>query len=410
MSNVLRLAIVDPSDNSRTQLKNMLLGMDVVWLEAECSRYEFFADVIGQTKPDIGIVAIDSNPEKGLSLLEQVREIAPDCSLLVVSTSTDGQLILRAMRGGAKEFLAHPIKAEDLIAALDRISSAKFGTGDGRGRTCHVIAIAGATGGVGSTSLAVNLGCILSREERNSAVLVDLDMALGDADVCLDSIPDYTLLDVAENIARLDFALLKRSLTKHASGLYLLPRPVQLQDAAHVTPDDLTRVLGLLKASFSHMIIDLSKSFTPLDMVALKSAKDILLVTQLDLPCLRNVVRLMLSFGEVEGLKDKVKIVVNRVGLDTGSISLKKAQETIGREIFWQLPNDYKTMVEVRNNGVPLIDQAPKAGITQALAALSESLTGEKAKTDPAAGAAGAKTTQTTRWLSFLGSAKAKGK
>src|SRR4051794_25899198 len=328
MSNVLRLAIVDPSDGSRTQLKNMLLSMDVVWLEAECSRYEFFADVIAQTKPVIGVIAIDSNPEKGLKLLEQGRDITPDCSLLVISSSTDGQIILRAMRGGAKEFLTQPLKAEDLIAALGRIGAAKFGTGDGRGRSCHTIAIAGATGGVGSTSLAVNLGCILAREERNSVVLVDLDMALGDADVCLDSIPDYTLVDVAQNISRLDFTLLKRSLTKHSSGLYLLPRPVQLQDTAHVTPDDLTRVLGLLKASFTHMILDLSKGYTALDLVALKSAKDVLLVTQLDLPCLRNVVRLMLSFGEDEALKEKVKIVVNRVGLDTGSIGLKKAQET----------------------------------------------------------------------------------
>jgi pilus assembly protein CpaE len=408
MSNVLRLAIVDPNDNSRTQLKNMLLGMDIVWLEAECSRYEFFADVIGQTKPDIGVIAIDSNPEKGLKLLEQVREIAPDCSLLVVSTSTDGQVILRAMRGGAKEFLTQPIKVEDLIGALDRISAAKFGTGDGRGRTCHVIAVCGATGGVGSTSLAVNLGCILAREERNSVVLVDLDMALGDADVCLDSIPDYTLVDVAQNISRLDFTLLKRSLTKHASGLYLLPRPVQLQDTHHVSPDDLTRVLGLLKASFTHMILDLSKSYTPLDQVALKSAKDVLLVTQLDLPCLRNVVRLMLSFAEDEGLKDKVKIVVNRVGLESGAISLKKAQETMGRDIYWQLPNDYKTMVEVRNNGVPLIDQAPRAGITQALTALAESLTGEKQKA-ATEGTATAKAVPSGKWLSFLG-AKGKGK
>src|SRR5947209_6458631 len=408
MSNVLRLAIVDPSDNSRTQLKNQLLGMDIVWLEAECSRYEFFSDVIAQTKPDIGVIAIDSSPEKGLKLLEQVRDISPECALLVISSSTDGQIILRAMRGGAKEFLTQPVKVEDLLGALGRISAAKFGTGDSRGRTCHVMAVCGATGGVGSTRTAVNLGCILSKEERNSVVLVDLDMALGDADVFLDSIPDYTLVDVSQNISRLDFALLKRSLTKHSSGLYLLPRPVQLQDTAQVTPDDLTRVLGLLKASFTHMILDLSKSYTALDMVALKSAKDILLVTQLDLPCLRNVVRLMLSFGEVEGLKDKVRIVVNRVGLESGAISLKKAQETIGREIFWQLPNDYKTMVEVRNNGVPLIDQAPRAGITQALAALSESLTGEKAKTEPAAG--GGDVTKTNKWLSFLGGAKAKGK
>src|SRR6185295_7704780 len=409
MSNVLRLAIVDPNDNSRTQLKNMLLGMDIVWLEAECSRYEFFADVIGQTKPDIGVVALDGNPEKALKLLEQVREIAPDCSLLVVSTSSDGQLILKAMRSGAKEFLTHPVKAEDLVAALGRISAAKFGTGDGRGRTCHVIAVCGATGGVGSTSLAVNLGSVLAKEERNSVVLVDLDMALGDADVFLDTIPDYTLVDVAQNISRLDFTLLKRSLTKHASGLYLLPRPVQLQDTAHVTPDDLTRVLGLLKASFTHMILDLSKGYTALDLVALKSAKDVLLVTQLDLPCLRNVVRLMLSFTEDETLKDKVKIVVNRVGLETGSISLKKAQETMGREVFWRLPNDYKTMVEVRNNGVPLIEQAPKASITQSVTSLAETLTGEKAKTaDDAAPEAGKAPAGSGRWLSFLSGAKGK--
>jgi pilus assembly protein CpaE len=406
MSNVLRLAIVDPSDSSRTQLKNMLLGMDIVWLEAECSRYEFFADVVAQTKPDIGVIGIDTNPDKALKLLEQVRELAPECALLVVSSSTDGQLILRAMRGGAREFLTQPVKVEDLLGALDRISAAKFGTGDGRGRTCHVIAVCGATGGVGTTSVAVNLGCVLAREERNSVVLVDLDMALGDADVFLDSIPDYTLVDVAQNISRLDFTLLKRSLTKHSSGLYLLPRPVQLQDVAHVSPDDLTRVLGLLKATFTHMILDLSKSYTELDMVALKSAKDILLVTQLDLPCLRNVVRLMLSFNEVEGLKEKVKLVVNRMGLDSGAISLKKAQETIGREVFAQLPNDYKTMVEVRNNGVPLIDQAPRAALTQAMIALADQLTGEQHKSKEGTGSAAK---GAGRWLAFLGG-KGKGK
>lgn len=405
MSNVLRLAIVDPNDNNRTQLKNMLLGMDIVWLEAECSRYEFFADVIGQTKPDIGVVALDNNPEKALKLLEQLRDSAPECSLLVVSNSTDGQMILKAMRSGAKEFLTQPIKVEDLIGAMGRISSAKFGTGDGRNRTCHVITVCGATGGVGATSLAVNLGSILAKEEKNSVVLVDLDLALGDADVFLDTIPDYTLVDVAQNISRLDFTLLKRSLTKHHSGLYLLPRPVQLQDSSQITADDLTRVLGLLKASFTHMIIDLSKSYSPIDTVALKSARDILLVTQLDLPCLRNVVRLMLSFNEDEAIKDKVKIVINRVGLDNGAISLKKAQETIGREIFWQLPNDFKTMVDIRNNGVPLIEHSPRAGITQALIALADRLAGEGRTKDEADGSKGGKNAS-AGWLNFLGGKK----
>jgi pilus assembly protein CpaE len=375
MTNVLRLAIVDPSDSSRESLKSILLGLDMVWLEAECSRYEFFSDVIAQTHPDIGIVALDSDPDKALKLVEQLGTTSPQCSILVVSGSTDGSLILRAMRAGAKEFLPKPLKIEDLVAALGRLSERQFGKGEGKVRGCQVISICGATGGVGTTSVAVNLGCALAADQKNSVCLVDLDLSLGDADVFLDTIPDYTLVDVAQNVTRLDFTLLKRSLTKHSSGLFLLPRPVQLEDAAQVTPEDLQRMIGLLKATFTHLIMDLSKGYSALDMVALESASDVLLVTQLDLPCLRNVVRLLMSFGEIEGLKDKVKIVINRVGLDTAQISSKKAQETIGREIFWELPNDYRTMSEVRNNGVPLIEQAPKASITQSILELAAHFT-----------------------------------
>jgi pilus assembly protein CpaE len=93
---------------------------------------------------------------------------------------------------------------------------------------------------------------------------------------------------------------------------------------------------------------------------------------------LRNVVRLLTSFKENKELSEKIKIVINRAGLDTGAITLKKAQETIGREIFWQIPNDYRTMVEVRNNGVPLVEQAPKAAVTQSILGLAEALSGAK--------------------------------
>lgn len=376
MSNVLRLAIVDPVDVSRDALKSTLLGMDTVWLEAECSRYEFFSDVVAQTHPDIGIVALNHDPEKALTLVNQLRDNSPECSIIVISSSTDGNLILRAMRAGVKEFLPQPVRIEDLVAALDRIGSARFGRGDSKARSSSVIAVCGATGGVGSTSLAVNLGCVLAADSRNTVALVDIDLCLGDADVFLDTIPDYTLVDVAQNVTRLDFTLLKRSLTKHASGLYLLPRPVQLEDVNLISPDDLRRVIGLLKATFTHVIIDLSKSYSAVDLVALEMANHVLLVTQLDLPCLRNVVRLMMSFGQMDAVKDKVKIVVNRVGLDN-HIGLKKAQETIGRDIFWQLPNDYRVMVEVRNNGVPLVEQAPKAAITQSIIAMADALSGE---------------------------------
>jgi pilus assembly protein CpaE len=377
MPNVLRIAVVDPKDSSRDALKSMLLGLDTVWLEAECSRYEFFGDVVAQTNPDVGFIALDSDPEKALDLIQTLAKSAPKCDLLVTSTSADGGLILRSMRAGAKEFLTHPLHTEDLAAALQRVARQRAGGSGNSSRACTIIALTGATGGVGTTSLAVNLGCSLAANPEHSVVLLDLDLCLGDADVFLDTIPEYTLSDVAQNINRLDLTLLKRSLTKHDTGLYLLPRPVQLEDARQITTDELSRVLGLLKASFTHVIIDTSKGFTEMDMHALAEADQVLLVTQLDLPCLRNVVRLMMSFKESGKFDDRVKIIVNRVGYDTGQISLKKAKETIGRDIFWQVPNDYRVMVEVRNNGVPLIQQAPKAAITQSINQLAEAISGK---------------------------------
>lgn len=384
MSNVLRLAIVDPNDSTREALKSTFLGMEMIWLEAECSRYEFFADVVAQTNPDIGVVAVDRDPNKALELIGKLSQSSPECAILVISSSADGNLILQSMRAGAKEFITQPVRIEDLLAALGRISQRRFGGGEKKPRGCQVIAVGGTIGGVGATSIAVNLACSLAQGDKNSVALVDLDLCLGDADVFLDTIPDYTLVDVAQNVTRLDFQLLKRSLTRHSSGLYLLPRPVQLEDVGLITPEDLQRVIGLMKATFTHVVLDLSKSYSALDLMALEMATQILLITQLDLPCLRNVVRLMMSLGQMNGLADKVKIVVNRVGLDTGHITLKKAQETIGREIFWQLPNEYRTMIEARNNGVPLYEQAPKSPITHSIMSMAEALSGQEPSGDTA--------------------------
>ena len=325
-----------------------------------------------QTQPDIALVSLDADANKGLALVAKICQELPTCNVLVISSSTEGSLILQAMRNGAREFLNLPLKLEDFLSALARIQQAHGArTGDSQVRSSQVIAVAGVAGGVGCTSLAVNLACILAQNERNSVAVIDLDFALGDADVWLDIIPDYTIQDVAENITRLDYSLLRRSLTKHDCGVFLLPRPIQMDDNLKITGEQLRRVIALLKATFTHLVIDVTKTYGPLDLAVLEVADSVLLITQLDLPCLRNVVRLTQFFEQHENLASKVKIVVNRIGLEDTQISLSKALETIGREIYWQVPNDYATMVEARNNGIPLVKQAPRAKITRALEALA---------------------------------------
>ena len=375
MSNVTRIAVVDPNDATRSALKTLMLGIDSIWLEAECSRYEFFSDVIMQSQPDIALVSLDSDSDKALALIAQLSQEVPTCNLLAVSSSQEGRLILQAMRNGAKEFLNYPLNFEDFLAALDRIKqTSSTQAGEGRTRSSQVVAVTGVCGGVGCTSLAINLACALAQNQANSVAIMDLDLALGDADIWLDVIADYTIQDVANNINRLDYSLLKRSLTKHDCGAFLLPRPVQMENELFISVEEFRRVVALLKAPFTNLVIDVSKSYGPLDLVSLELADHIIMVTQLDLPCLRNVVRLMRYYEQHEGLSEKIKIVANRLGLEDSQISLNKALETIGREIYWQIPNDYATMVESRNNGVPLITEAPRAKLTKSILSLAQAL------------------------------------
>jgi pilus assembly protein CpaE len=382
MKDVQRIAIVDPSDATREELRQVLLGMDSLWLEAECARYEFFFDVISQSSPDVVIVSLDSDQTKALQLIAQVTQVSPDLPILAVSGKGDGQAILQALRSGAKEFLTAPVVIEDLLKALQRLrpradSRPGYET-NGKGNSSpeqQVIAVLGSRGGVGCTSIAVNLGATLAQAADHSVALVDLDLALGDADVALDLMADYTLADVALNVERLDMQFLRRSLSKHSCGLSLLPHPVQMEDISLIREDSLQRVIGLLRASFTHLVLDLSKSFSATDIAALHTADVILLVAQLELSSLRNVVRIVQTLGNDVALGEKLRIVINRVGGDS-DITLKKAEETIGKPIFWQLPNDTKLMMESRNQGVPLLQHAPKSKLQQSFAGLAGAICG----------------------------------
>src|SRR4029077_395913 len=308
MKDVLRIAIVDPSDSTREPLRNLLLGVESVWLEAECSRYEFFIDVVRQSSPDLVVVTLDADHTKALQLIQQLTVEFAHMPILAVSARGDGQSILGALRAGAKEFLTAPVVLEELLIALTRLRQSRVSADgtpavNGNVKTeSLVVTVVGSRGGVGCTSLAVNLGCNLAQIPNLSVAMIDLDLALGDADVALDLTPDYTLADVAMNIDRLDMTFLRRSLCKHESGLSLLPHPVQMEDISLIHEDHLQRVIGLLKASYTHLIFDLSKRFTPTDLTAMRMSDVILLIAQLELTSLRNVVRMLHTLGNEEGL------------------------------------------------------------------------------------------------------------
>lgn len=381
---LLRLVIVDPVERTRESLRSQFLGLPWIWLQAECTKYDFLQEVLGnQDYPHIVVVSIDADLEKACAAISKLQHELPQVGILAVSIRDDGQAILRALRAGAKEFLTLPAKIEEITDALRRLESLNPTNGAIVGRQGPKIApttisVLGSRGGVGCTSTAVNLAATLAADRNFKVVLVDLDLALGDADVALDLNGEYTIGDLAANITRLDMTFLSRSLSKHSSGLYLLPHPINVEEATQINDVHLERILSLLRAGHTHLILDLSKGFRPTDVIALKMSDIILLVVQLELTSLRNALRTLATLDADPILRDKVRVVLNRVGMVT-DITREKALEILGKPFFWEIPNDHKAMMESKNNGVPLITSAPHSKVQENFQALANTLCGKNA-------------------------------
>jgi pilus assembly protein CpaE len=389
-----RIAIVDPNEASRESLRTMLLGVDFVWLEAECARYEYFFDVIQQSTPDVVMIALDGDKTRALGMVGQLAADYPRLPILTVSS--DSQALLQSLQRGAKHFLTQPVTLEDLVSALRRSLNEAPTTSDRSGvrsqavpkTVGQIVSVLGSRGGVGCTSLAVNLGATLAAWPENSVAMIDLDLAMGDADIAVE-LPgndNISMGDLARNIERLDMNYLKRALVKHPdTGLSILRHPLEIHEIGGIHEGHVERILNLLKISYTHLILDLSKALLPTDLMALRMSNLILLMAQLELSSLRNVVRLIHSLSMEGDLADKVRVVVNRTGSDIleDGITVKKAEEVIGKPIFWQIPNDSKAMIGSRVAGTPLIKFAPKSRAQQSFLGLIQALTGKAPAAEP---------------------------
>jgi pilus assembly protein CpaE len=389
-----RVAIVDPTEATRESLRTLLLGVDFVWLEAECARYEYFFDVIQQSMPDLAIVALDADKNKALQMIGQLSVDQPKLPILTISQ--DHQALLQSLQRGAKYFLTHPVGLEDMLSALRRAlgdtgSGPQGGNSQASGslgratNSAQVTAVLGSRGGVGTTTLAVNMASTLACDPGNGVALIDLDLALGDADIAVEvsGSENISIADLARNIERLDMNFLRRALVKHTdTGLSILRHPLEILDSATVHEAHVERIVNLLKISYTHLVLDLTKALLPTDLMGLRLADHILLVAQLELSSLRNVVRLLhLLGGTEENLADRVKVVINKVGAESveEGISLKKAEDVIGREIFWQVPNDAKAVIAARVAGAPLVKHNPKSRAQQSIAGMAQTLAGKTA-------------------------------
>lgn len=370
METARRLLLVDPNSSSQATVKAALNALGSVQVVQTCADYNATIRAVEGTPCDLVMIVLDADIDRAVATIRQIHAVNPRAVILPASQSRDGGTILKALRAGALEFLPLPVDPDEATTVIARLLPDRTASADGKGTMLTII---GSAGGVGCTTLAVNLACALTKAPGASVALVDLDLLLGCVDTLLDVMPEQNIVDVTSDIDRYDESLLKRALSQHESGVYVLPAPAAMEDASRVEIGALRQLLTLMLRAFRYVIVDASKGFQETDFVAMELSDAVLLVTQLDVGSLRNGARLMQVFRQMDGMAEKVRVVVNRVGSDITTIGLKKAEETLGAPIGWQIPNVSDIVAAARTKGVPLETEAPKHRITRSINEIARS-------------------------------------
>jgi pilus assembly protein CpaE len=322
----------------------------------------------------------DIAPAELLSLEREIRK-SPGLSVIGTAPAADPDLILRAMRSGMHEFLVHPPSPQDLGGALERL----MWRSAGEGHKGKLFAVYSGKGGLGSTSLSVNLAQALAMTRTNARVaLADLVVTGGDIRIFLNLQQAYDLGDLVAKGDKVDAELLNSLLTPCPGGVWALPTGDNPELEEFFDATTIASIIDLLRTHFAVTIVDCEHSLNERTLAALDAADRVLLVTHLSIPALRSTQRTLSICRRLGYNEEKICVVVNR-HLSADVLPLTDAEELLESPIYAKLPNDFQLSGAALHAGVPVVVHQPTSKLARSYVDLARKLSGAPSSngTDP---------------------------
>jgi len=318
-----------------------------------------------ENPPDILIIQNACQSPVQFEALAKYAEHCPATSVVAVCQSKDPDMMVKAMHAGVKEFLFEPLQEIDILSLLKQLTVTRKQSYKGISSS-ELMVFLSCKGGSGATFISTNIAHILARVYKKRVLLMDLNLQFGDAYLFLmDYMPPSTLTDVCAGFKRLDAAFLESACVKLPSGLHLLPAPKSAVDAEIVKPEHIEGIVALARTQYDFIIMDVGRAMEPVTVKALDLADHIYPILQLTLPYLRDAKRMKDMFQELAYSESKVRWIINRYGADE-SLSLVDAKRVLA-EAYWVVPNDHKNVSQSVNQGIPIIELAPKSHCARSL-------------------------------------------
>lgn len=368
----LTISVLHGTGNRRRDLQKILEGLPQLKLLKQTGDPQELLDQRQGVPPDVVLVDLDGENDFPPWML-QLTQSLPKTAVLVCSHNREADFLIQAMQMGVREILPLPLSRPELEAALERVWIAKKRLqpeSPGRGQ---VVVVTGHKGGVGSTTIAINLAMALTELTSGPLALMDLGRPFPDVGKFLDQEATYSIIDLIHNLSSLDQSFVRRIMQPYQGKLAILHGCSDFKEQDSIEPEALEKIIGVLRSFYKWTIVDLSHWLDGLFLQACKEGDVVLMLTELTVPDLRNLKKLWPILQEWQSGRDQVKVVVNRYQKGNG-LQLRDLEQVIKKSVFATLPSDYPALDEAITRGEPLMVAKPRSKLCHSLKQLAQKL------------------------------------
>jgi pilus assembly protein CpaE len=337
-----------------------------------CGLREIF-EVVRPSRFDLVGIELGTEPREGLALIRQLHDRFPRLTIVAAIVESGVSTLRAALEAGASDIVSLPLTEPELQKTLIKLRQAKAREAQARGVAGEVITVYGARGGLGATTTAVNLAVDLAAVTSSSVALADLDLQRGDVATFLNLSHIESIASIASSSGDVDEIFLHGTLTRHASGISVLPAPQQIEEADTIGLDEVKLALRLLRSQFRHTVVDTPRTITGATVAAFELADHILLITDLTIPSVRASRRFLDLLDRLNVGTARVELIVTE--LIRGPVDLKDVTRSLGKEPLATFPRDESCAGHAMNSGSPLNGGKP-TGLAAAVHAVAAKLAG----------------------------------
>jgi pilus assembly protein CpaE len=326
------------------------------------------------------IVDLSGDPESAIKAVEKAKQAAPDLFVIVSNFHADGETVIACMRAGANEFLLQPLKRTEFRDAIARLERAPKHAVAGESKLGKLYTFIGAKGGVGTTTMTVNFASVLA-QRKLSTVLIDLDWVGNDVAMQVGAAPQYTLMEVAENLDRMDQALFEGFVARDPLGFFLVGPPDALEQHGHFSDHMFREFATFLVDKYDAVVIDGGRAVSnEVVMAASQVSAAVFIVIDQEFPAIRNAQRYITYLMRMGFNQDQLKVIVNRYTkkVPPTMATLEQIQQTLNQPVFYGIPESPAVIAAINKARPFVANREQAADLDRAFRGFVDKATGGK--------------------------------